>query len=263
VKPGGGAPPVSPGSWIEPPLTSEDLLSRNTGWAHSEERWQEQRRRRQVLEAETARIADALEAEGIRARLEAGYVLALGEVTGMVEPVETYCAKRFLPLIAQRDRRAMLNALRYYQRHNPFGSYPRLAVVTSGERVPLGGDLRGRIQGLHRRASRFAHEAWKRFNVAVVYRGTEFTVDHALSFHVHANLLFAPRGALPAHRWEQFLRWMHQFFGAHVHDAGRLVKPEEAIKYPFKPADLEAPRGAGACLGISGDPRPEVGTAAW
>ena len=31
--------------------------------------------------------------------------------------------------------------------------------------------------------------------------------------------------------------------GAHVHDAGRLVKPEEAIKYPFKPAELERLEG--------------------
>jgi hypothetical protein len=36
---------------------------------------------------------------------------------------------------------------------------------------------------------------------------------------------------------------MHRFFGAHVHDAGRLLKPEEAIKYPFKPADLERLEG--------------------
>ena len=73
----------------------------------------------------------------------------------------------------------------------------------------------------------------------MVYRGTEFTVDEALSFHPHAHLLFAPRGPMPKHRWQEFLSWMHRFFGAHVHDAGRLVKPEEAIKYPFKPADLE------------------------
>ena len=39
-------------------------------------------------------------------------------------------------------------------------------------------------------------------------------------------------------RSRAFLAWMHRFFGAHVHDAGRLRKPEEAIKYPFKPADL-------------------------
>jgi hypothetical protein len=243
VKPGGGAPPAVPCGWTEPPLSFEDLLSRNTGWAHTAERWQEQRRRRQALEAETARIADALEAEGIRARLQADAVVALGNVTGMVESVEAYCAKRFLPSIAQRDRRAMLNGLRYYQCHNPFGSYLRLAVVTSGQRVPLGGDLRSRMQELHRRVSRFAHEARKRFAVQVVYRGTEFTIDEALSFHVHANLLFAPRGALPAHRWEEFLRWTHQFFGTHLKDNGRLEKPEEAIKYPFKPAELERLEG--------------------
>ena len=90
MKPAGGAPPGSSCCWIEPPLSSEDLLSRNTGWAHTAERWEEQRQRRQILEADTARIADALEAEGIRARVEADDVVALGDVTGMVEPVQTY-----------------------------------------------------------------------------------------------------------------------------------------------------------------------------
>jgi hypothetical protein len=138
--------------------------------------------------------------------------------------------------------RGFLTSVRYL-RHNPLGSYSRLVVVTSGQREPLGGGLRGRIQTLQDRVRRFASEARKRFGVEVVFRGTELTVDEALSFHVHANLLLAPRGLLPPGRWQAFLSWMHRFFGAHVHDAGRLKKPEEAIKYPFKPADLERLEG--------------------
>ena len=182
----------------------EDLLRRNTGWAQTPERWQEQQAPAPAPRAETARIADALEAEGIPVCLGAGDIVALGDVTGLMAPVESFRAIRFLPVIAQRDRRPMLNALRYYQRHNPFGSYLRLVVVTSGQRVPLGGDLRGRISGCTGRVSRFAHEARKRFGVEVVYRGTEFTVDEALSFHVHANLLLAPRGVLLPGRWHGF-----------------------------------------------------------
>jgi hypothetical protein len=37
--------------------------------------------------------------------------------------------------------------------------------------------------------------------------------------------------------------WQRLFDSQHVHDAGRVVKPEEAIKYPFKPADLERLEG--------------------
>jgi hypothetical protein len=243
VKSAGGSPPVSQCDWAEPALSFEDLLRRNTGWAQTPERWQDQQHRRRILEADTARIADALEAEGIPARIENGDIVALGDVTRLVAPVESFRAIRFLPVIAQRDRRPMLNALRYYQHHNPFGSYLRLVVVTSGQRVPLGGDLRSRMQRMHRKSSRFAHEARKRFGVEVVYRGTEFTVDEALSFHVHANLLLAPRGVLPPDRWRDFLSWMHRFFGAHVHDAGRLVKAKEAVKYPFKPTELERLEG--------------------
>lgn len=243
MKSAGGSPPASQCDWAEPALSFEELLRRNIGWAQTPERWQEQRRRRQLLEAETACMADALEAEGIPVRLRNGDIVALGDVTGLVAPIECYRAIRFLPVIAQRDRRPMLNALRYYQRHNPFGSYLRLAVVTSGKRLPLGGDLRERMQGLHRLISRFAHEARKPFGVEVVYRGTEFTVDPAIGFHVHTNLLYAPRGVLVGPRWQAFLSWAHRFFGVHWCDNGRLVKPEEAIKYPFKPAELERLEG--------------------
>jgi hypothetical protein len=243
VKPGGGSPPDFECDWAEPALSFEELLRRNTGWAQTPERWQEQRRRRQLLEAETARIADALEAEGIPVRLGWGDIVALGDVTGLVAPVESFRAIRFLPVIAQRDRRPMLNALRYYQRHNPFGSHLRYAVVTSGQRVPFAGDLRGQVQQLHRVISRFAYEARNRFGVETVYRGTEFPVDQVLSCHPHANLLYAPRSFLLPSQWRAFLSWGHRFFGVHWRDNGRLVKPEEAIKYPFKPAELEQLEG--------------------
>lgn len=133
----------------------------------------------------------------------------------------------------------MLNTLRLYQGNHPQGSYLRHAVITSGARIPLGGHLRGRMQGLHRDISKFGFEAGRRFGVEVLYRGTEFTIDEAATLHVHAHVLFAPRACLAGARWAAFLSWMHRFFGTHVHDAGRLKKPDEAIKYPFKPAELD------------------------
>lgn len=116
-----------------------------------------------------------------------------------------------------------------------------MAVVTAGERIPLGGDLRGTMQKLHRDISRWAHEADKLWNVAVIYRGSEFTFDtETQTFHPHANVLYAPRKALKGDQWAKFLSWSHQRLGAHWKDCGKLEKPQEAIKYPFKPAILDA-----------------------
>ena len=191
VKSAGGPPPDPACDWAEPPLSFEDLLSRNTGWPQTPERWREQRRRRQLLEADTARIADALEARAFASASMAATSWRLA-TSPEWRPGRTLPGDRFLPVIAQRDRRPMLNALRYYQRHNPFGLYLRLVVATSGQRVPSAATS-GAGWGDAPRCSRFAHEARKRFGVEVVYRATEFTVDEALGFHVHANLLLAPR----------------------------------------------------------------------
>jgi hypothetical protein len=71
--------------------------------------------------------------------------------------------------------------------------------------------------------------------MAVVFRATEFTTDDKLSFHPHANVLYAPRVRLSAETWAKFLSWSRRYLGAHWRDNGELQKGEEALKYPFKP----------------------------
>lgn len=228
-------------------ISNDEFMRRNTGWRQSAEQWREGKERRDRLARETRRIADALEAEGIPARAETtadgevltSNVVALGEVTGEVDQAEAFRSICFLPLIAQRERRPVLNALRYFHRHDPLGKHMRLGVITAGTRVPLHGDLRGRMRKMHRDISRWAHEGHRDWNVTVLYRGTEFTIDDAGTVHPHANVLYAPRKGMPAHRWKAFLSWSHKRLGVHWHDAGRLEKPDEAIKYPFKPNDVE------------------------
>lgn len=222
------------------PNSQYELFRANTGWQQSREQYRESAKRRALLVQETEQIASALEAHGIQTRLESGSLKALGEVTGQMDEVDSYRSICFLPLIAQRERRPILNGLQYFQRHHQLGRFLRLAVVTAGERIPLYGDLRETMQKLHRDISRWAHEADRDWNVAVIYRGSEFTYDEATrSFHPHANVLYAPRKALKGDRWAKFLSWTRQRLGAHWKDNGRLEKPQEALKYPFKPLDLD------------------------
>ena len=89
-----------------------------------------------------------------------------------------------------------------------------------------------------KRLSRWSSEAAQLFGIDVVYRGSEFTVDAAATFHPHANIIYAPRKPLSKGQWSAFLTWSHRRLGAHWKDCGRLAKPDEAIKYPFKPTDL-------------------------
>ena len=223
--------------------TSDELMRLNTGWQLSPEHWRESAQRRQVLAEQTARMADALEQfGGIRARMPFR-VTAVGNATGEIDDEECYRAIRFLPLIAQRERRPILNALRYFQRHHSLGANLRYAVITAGQRVPAWGDLRGAMARLHRQVSRWAHDASHEWGIEVVYRGTEFTRDNAPSYHPHANVLYAPRRVMSKARWSAFLRWSHSRLGAHWCDNGRLKDADEAIKYPFKPAELNSAPG--------------------
>ena len=217
-----------------------DMLSINTGWEQSPEQWREGSDRYKTLHKQTARMANALERQGISARIDEGDIVDFGEVTGEVSRAEAFRPIRFLPLIAQRERRPMLNQLRYFQRHHSLGKNMRYAVVTFGKRIPCYGDLREVIQKGHRNISRWAHEADRDWNVSVVFRGTEFTVDDDLTFHPHANVLYAPRRLMSKQRWSAFLQWtQRRLGGAHWQDCGRLEKPDEAIKYPFKPGDAD------------------------
>lgn len=277
------------------PLSQQDLWALNTGWEQSPEEWRDRSQRQERLRDQTTRMADALEAEGIRTRLDQGDVVDLSEVTGQVDRSEAFRSICFLPLIAQRERRQVLNRLRYFQKNDPRGRHMRYAVITSGERIaihepvhfadgaycpvtftggrrrvrvvegmdgpycPLGspaapscpidwepwravpadGPLRARTKELHRRVSKWAFEAHRRFGIEVFCRVTEYPTDETFTVHPHANVIYAPSKMLPAHQWRAFLSWSRSYLGAHWHDAGKLEKPDEVLKYPFKPEDVD------------------------
>jgi hypothetical protein len=238
-----GAEPSSPVRPVDnsPPLTFtyEQQLARNTGWQTPTQSWEAAQRRNKVLRAQTEAMANDLESHGVPTRRTGKNITLRGDVTGACETSAEYRAIRFLPLIAQRERAPLLNALRYFQRTNTAGKHLRLAVITTGQRVPIGGPLRATLQRLHRTISRWSSEAAQRFGIDLIYRGSEITVDAANTFHPHANVLYAPRKALSKEQWKDFLVWSSRKLGAHWKDCGKLAKPDEAIKYPFKPADLD------------------------
>lgn len=242
------------------PYKSQEFVTvLNTGRAMSPDAWQERRSKDQVLKDQTEALADALERTGIPARGD-NNVVAVGLVTGAVESLNTYRSICFLPSVAQRDRRPMLNELRLFRHKHKAHQYMRFAVVTNGQTVPIGGmppmdigtlpktdayfELRHRIQDLNRMCSRFADWARNEWDIDVLFRGTEFTIkkrdaDGMMSAHPHANLLYTPRRRLKKREWDTFLaQAAEQFEGYWWKDCGVLEDPNEAIKYAFKPAEL-------------------------
>ena len=229
----------------DPYPSQEAVTSLNIGRGLAPEIWRERRVRDARLFAQTEVLAAALERTGVSAR-SADNVVAVGLITGAQESLCGYRPICFLPLVAQRDRRPMLNELRYFRRsHKDRGRFMRYAVVTNGPTVPVGGDLRVRIRELSRCISRFAEWARLNHDIDVVFRGIECTVkrragDDRLSAHPHANLLYTSGHRLGKKEWAAFLEGAgEQFDGWWWKDCGKLQDPNEAIKYAFKPAELE------------------------
>lgn len=246
--------------------THDDVLRANTGWAMDPVGWAQRHAASAELERQTAHIADALAGAGVNVVLD-GDVTFIGAVTGVVEQQRVYRACRFLPTVAARDRRPTVNGLKLFISGHKHSKYFRYAVMTCSEPVPfsadLQGDMRGAIQELNRRISRWSHNAQKKYWVEVLYRGIEFTRATAAErdaeahargqasnlserygaatvlYHVHANVLYWPTRVLKekGKTWEDFLRFTYEATGAWWKDNGKVDSVEELVKYCSKPND--------------------------
>jgi hypothetical protein len=199
--------------------------------------------RYQKLQAQTRSIAERLADQGIELRLPVT-ALAIGEVSGQCDDVESYKACRILPLIAQRDRRPMLNALTYYLEAHA-GSHVRFAVVTSGTPVEIGGDLRARQTAFTTRLREWAAEAEEQYGVEVLFRGIEYTIKPDRGVHLHANILYRLHNHLDKLQWAAFLSFSRLFLGLVWKECGEIYDVREVVKYQCKPAELERIDGPG------------------
>jgi len=230
-------------------------FDQNVGWQLEPQDWSVGIARRKELENQTNQIANLLEKAGIQARMDSD-VVSISAVTNIATPLVSFRPVRFLPSVAARDRRPMLNALKYWMDNvveRP--DYVRYIVITSGSLVPAFGDLKGRLQDMARRVSKWAHAAKRDYNIIVHFRGSEFTRKTAsergldgydpdtVLYHPHCNILLEPKRKLPktgAGSWDAFLKWSHDYLDGHWQDCGRINDVREIVKYVVKPADLLA-----------------------
>jgi len=224
--------------------THEQVIASRTGVEVNFDSWIESRARNETIRVQTAKIADALARTGINVRSDSKASL-VGLVTGEVVELTSYKATRFLPSIAKRDRREMLNSyIHMNEIDKNVRKHTRYYVFSSGSAVPVFGDFKERMQKHYRDLSKWASAARKRWNVDVLGRFSEYTIavrgdDDFKSLNGHSNVPiqfpWLGRGGL-----SDFLRWTHDCFpGLQVNDAGPVEDPEELIKYSFKPCELE------------------------
>ncbi|KKK75041.1 hypothetical protein LCGC14_2877720, partial [marine sediment metagenome] len=210
-----------------------DVLSGQTGVAVSTQaEWDEHKARHAANDALTADVAEVLTAGGVNPFRDGEGFALVGLVSGKFKPTEQeYRRIHFLPTVAASLRAEIANALDLYLALN--GRYARYAVMTTGQRCTVS-DVRSRLVWLHRTISRWHHEICAPLGIEVLFRAAELPCDDAETFHVHANVIYAPSRYLRPREWRRFLRQTRAHFGTHWHDNGKLEDVREAVKYVMK-----------------------------
>lgn len=195
---------------------------------------------RALLLAQSYRIADALESQGIRAYGESKLTL-VGVLSGKTVELPDFRNIVFIPSVAQRKRHKMLKDLEYFMQEHP---YSRMWVFTSGERTPLQ-DVRKRIMWLHRRLSKLnAQPFFQALGIRIVFRSTELGEvirDEAdtPTFHIHAHIIVNLEKKLSRERWSDLLASVRSWWKFHFKDSKCIQQAREACKYVVKPGDLD------------------------
>lgn len=221
--------------------THYSMIEAKTGGEVDADGWREGIRRTARLNEQSASLADALERCGISARSDNDVTL-VGLVTGEKRRLESYRPIRFIPSVAQRERKKYKSALEYFLNSKPGYQYTRYIVINDGAPIQAFGNLRKAHQDRARKISKFASKARDLWGVETIFRATEYTRkirgnDTTYSYHLHNNLLLKP-GWYDPDKWDAFLRWSNEFFSYGFTDNGKVKKVEEIVKYMIKPDDL-------------------------
>ena len=132
-------------------LAFEEALRLGTGLQLDFKRWRESSNNRVRLKDQTNVISLRLEREGIHTwNAPHEPITTLGELSGRIE--SEFQKRRhimLLPEVARSERSGLIRDLTYFLEHHKKGKYVRYGVLTSGNRVSFGDDLRGRRQSFH------------------------------------------------------------------------------------------------------------------
>lgn len=226
--------------------THEQVIAARTGKESSFDDWITSRARNETLRRQTKRMAEALERQGISAYRQGSKTSIVGLVTGEAVELTAYRSIRFLPLVAQRERRSFVNEFTYLlETDEKVRKYARYFVFTNDEPIPVGGDLRGGLDRQFAEIRLLAERSKKEWGVELLLRATEYPIavrgdDDFRSAHLHSNLALLPTRWLGKEGWSRFLRWLHGLFpGRQIQDAGKILDASELIKYSIKPTDLD------------------------
>ncbi|PSK84052.1 hypothetical protein CLV79_10924 [Limimaricola soesokkakensis] len=195
------------------------------------------------LHRETLRRAAALEQAGIETRqpMPETPIELVGAITGLRRLAHKWRNLAILPAVAVRAATKKASALETRLRAHPARDRLRYLVVAPVERVPVGGDLTGRIDEINDMLSSWRKHIVGPAGARVVWTGLELAFDPAGegSVLVHANLILMP----PEMGMGALSKATNRYFGQQGwHDASTIRDISRVCSYVTKVADLcEAP----------------------
>lgn len=180
--------------------THEELVRKHCGLEQDPAFWATRDVAKEKLLDQSLKLANRLESKEVQAFLPQT-LTAISAVTCQAALLHNFRPIRFLPFVAARERSPTLQGLKYWIESNwAAKKHLRYAVVTYGQPISVGDDLREAISELTRRISRWGSAIRKKWDIELVYRGVEYTRkkrgdSDEYTYHLHCNVLFWPHKA--------------------------------------------------------------------
>lgn len=219
--------------------THDDVLRNNAGIVQSAAVFVDRLLADAEIEQQSRIIARKLEESGWNPYLKhGGDVVLIGTVTGAVQRGFNFRNTNILPIVAKRNRAEILGEFKLFLKENEVARrYSRYAVVSSGARFDLD-KLPERYADFSKLLGRFLEDA-KTLGHVVYLVTVEMTFDEIGAVNLHANIVYRPTSAFGTKKWNAWLDSCREHFGtSFFHDAGKLKKADEIIKYVCKPGEI-------------------------
>lgn len=209
--------------------------------------------RRAEMDQQTEEIARALDSTGRfgaspywRGENDPSRCFVIGVFSGTVLPLPPVKRASVLPSIAAQYRAKMLRDVEHFMACHPLNA--RMFTITNGKRVPIHRiTLREDVTAFHRWLSKMASDpTFKVCGVRMQWRATEFGTPEwdpetgQMTLHLHAHCLVTEPEGMTRKRRAKVRRKLWRLFGVHWDDAGTIENAREFVKYPVKPADVQA-----------------------
>jgi len=186
-------------------------------------------------------LVSRLERMGIQGRTPRGETAVVGLVTGEAERATDYRNCNLIPAQQSKNVHDMLRHVRFLTDVTKTGRLRMLVV--SGGWCPID-EYRKHHKAHTRRMSKFAsHPKLKSLGISIEYYNVENTIHRDASgtamMNMHSHVLYRCDRHL-GKKWGEFLEFGGGFFPKRYVNDSKIKKPNEAVKYVFKPSELEA-----------------------